>query len=89
MDQFWSEENGPQHGYENCGWMYQILPFIEQNNIYDLRRTAGLTAGGISDRPVVSFNCPSRQSRFADLGWQIFQLGDYAGVQGSENVPRL
>ena len=85
-NQFWSEENGPIHGYENCGWMYQILPFIEQNNIYDLRRSTGLTAGGISDRPVVTFNCPSRAGRFADLGWQIFQLGDYAGVQGSENV---
>lgn len=86
VNQFWNEENAPLHGYENCSWMYQILPFIEQNNVYDLRKTTGLTAGGISDKSVVTFNCPSREGRFADLGWQIFQLGDYAGVQGSENV---
>ena len=66
VNQFWNEENGPEWGYENCSWMFQILPYIEQNNIYDLRRSTGLTAGGISDKAVETFNCPSRDARFAD-----------------------
>ena len=32
--------------------------------------------------PLASASC----ARFADLGWTILQLGDYAGIMGSENI---
>ena len=84
--QLQAEETAPMHGFENLGWMYQLLPFIEQSNSADQRRTIAITGGGIAEFPVESFNCPSRDARFADLGWTILQLGDYAGIMGSENI---
>ena len=86
VDQYWSESTESVHGYENASWMYQILPFIEQNPMYDLRRTDGLL-NGISALPVATFNCPSRSARFANMGWTTFALGDYAGVMASWNKP--
>ena len=79
-----AEDNKAQYGYENCGFMYQILPFIEQNNIYDLRRDVGLSPpDGISAIEVPLFNCVSRDGRFCTAGIETFQLGDYAGVMGT------
>ncbi|MFT7631401.1 MAG: prepilin-type N-terminal cleavage/methylation domain-containing protein, partial [Mariniblastus sp.] len=86
VDQYWNESNKAIYGYENASWMYQILPFIEQNAVYDLRQTAGMQ-DGISPIPVKAFNCPSRGQRFANLGWTTFALGDYAGVMASHNDP--
>ena len=85
VNQYWNEQNAPAYGYENASWMFQILPYIEQNNMSDLRRTTGMLAPGISDKPVPIFNCPSRGARFANLGWTTFALGDYAGVMASWN----
>jgi hypothetical protein len=88
VNQYWSEQQGPIHGYENASWMFQILPFMEQNNLSEMRRSVGMTGpNGISVLPVVTFNCPSRTGRFANLGWATFALGDYAGVMGSWGAP--
>ncbi len=86
VDQFWNESNRAINGYENASWHYQILPFIEQNIMYELRETAGLL-DGISPLQVNAFNCPSRDNRFANMGWTTFALGDYAGVMASWNNP--
>lgn len=88
VNQFWNEQNAPNYGYENCSWMFQILPYMEQNNTADLRVSNGLTGpAGISDDRIEMFNCPSRGARFANLGWTTFALGDYAGVMASWNNP--
>ena len=88
VDQVIAEEKQSAYGYENCGWMYQVLPFVEQNNIYDLRRTVGLNPNdGISALEVSLFNCVSRSGRFCIRNVQIFQLGDYAGVMASWDHP--
>lgn len=88
VDQFWVEQNAALRGYENCSWMYQILPFMELNNLFDARREIGLTGPlGISATPVPAFNCPTRGSRFANLGWSLFALGDYAGVIATHTDP--
>ncbi len=77
------------YGFEGASWMYQILPYIEQQNLYDLRQGNGVVAGfvdtGLSETPVPAFNCPSRSGRFATIGTDIYALGDYAGVIGSWN----
>ena len=75
------------------GWMFQVLPFIEQQSTYDLRSQGSgwKTTGSASIRaiPVPAFNCPSRQGRFyIDSNNTPTMLGDYAGfgLMGSDNL---
>ena len=75
----------PELGFENAGWMYQLLPHIEQNNLADSRVSVGLLA--MSEAKVPIFNCPSRGARVGVLGIDTFNLGDYAGVMASWNAP--
>ncbi|MGD9632046.1 MAG: DUF1559 domain-containing protein [Pirellulales bacterium] len=87
-----AELSKPIYGYENASWMYQILPYIEEKSLYDLRRgdggtNAGFTKTGLSEKPVKVFNCPSRSNRFGIVGISIYALGDYAGVMAGWNDP--
>jgi prepilin-type N-terminal cleavage/methylation domain-containing protein len=82
----------PTYGYEGAGWMYQILPYLEEQNLYNLRRgdggtNAGFVDTGLAERSVALYNCPSRSGRFAVIGTDIYALGDYAGVMASWNDP--
>lgn len=91
--QFFSaeEEAKAKYGYENAGWMYQILPYMELQNLFDLRQGDGTNAGfidtGMIEIPVSSYNCPSRSNRLAINSTDIYRLGDYAGVIASHNDP--
>ncbi len=87
-DDFWANSFGNINGYEAAGWMYQILPYIEQDNIHNQRRTLGWDGGDspLIETPIQMFNCPSRGDRFGSwFGVFPVALGDYAGVMGSEN----
>src|SRR4051812_6832323 len=80
------------YGYEGASWMYQILPYIEQKSLYDLRAGdgaahAGFTLTGLSEIQVSLFNCPTRSRRFATIATDVYGLGDYAGVMSSWNDP--
>ncbi|TWU25871.1 DUF1559 domain-containing protein [Bythopirellula polymerisocia] len=82
----------PAYGYENASWMYQILPYIEQQNLANMRRgdgnlNAGFVETGLAEIPVSAFNCPTRSGRIATIGTDIYALGDYAGVMASWNDP--
>ncbi len=84
-EEYWYESTGSKHGYESGGWMFQILPYIEQNSLHDQRKQ-GWDGGGLVDTPVGLFNCPSRGDRFGSwFGVFPVALGDYAGVMGSWN----
>ena len=87
-EQYWAEQNAPQYGYENAGWMNQILPYVEQNNLAQLRQANGWFGGAqpIAQQTIPLYNCPSRGARIANLGWTTVALGDYAGVMGSWNL---
>jgi prepilin-type N-terminal cleavage/methylation domain-containing protein len=63
---------------ENLSWGYQILPFMEENNLFDLRSTAGLTPETLSE-PVEGMTCPTRGVRIIidQVGDATF-FGDYA-----------
>ncbi|MGI9429926.1 MAG: DUF1559 domain-containing protein [Bythopirellula sp.] len=83
---------GPLYGYEYASWMFQILPYLEQQSLHDLRGGDGSGNTGFSDTllaetPVAAFNCPSRQERFGILGADVFRFGDYAGVMASHCDP--
>jgi len=81
---------GQQWGYENLGWAYQILPFIEQNALHDKRAVDGYEGGNplLVESTVSAFNCPSRPDRQSiKSNGVVYALGDYAGVVGNWNQP--
>lgn len=86
---FWDtgEEFGQRFGHENLGWMYQVLPYIEQNNMYEQRGVSGYLGGArpLIETPIESFICTSRTRRLMSMGSYALALGDYAGIMGSWN----
>jgi prepilin-type N-terminal cleavage/methylation domain-containing protein/prepilin-type processing-associated H-X9-DG protein len=87
-DDFWGGSFGNLNGYESAGWMFQILKFIEQDNLEKQRTALGWDGGEnpLIETPVSIYNCPSRGSRFGSwYGAFPVALGDYAGFMGSEN----
>ncbi len=94
VEQFFNpaELSKAAYGYEGASWMYQILPFIEQQNLYNLRRgdgaaNAGFVKTGLAEKPVPTFNCPTRSGRLVVNGVDVYSLGDYAGVMANWNDP--
>jgi prepilin-type N-terminal cleavage/methylation domain-containing protein len=92
VSQFNSNEElvKPKYGFETASWMYQILPYIEQQALHDMRRgdgalNAGFIKTGMIEIPVAAFNCPSRTGRYAVHLTDIYALGDYAGVMASHS----
>ena len=84
MAGFWAG-GSPHTNYdrENLGWSYQILPFIEQNNLFSLRQSLGIfTGSSVVEDQVSLFNCPTRGDQRllidSDDGSQ-WALADYAG----------
>ncbi|MGD9127767.1 MAG: DUF1559 domain-containing protein, partial [Planctomycetia bacterium] len=52
------------------GWLYNILPYIEQNDVYQLGAGQGyavkMVAGGERNEiPIPTYNCPSRRKSIA------------------------
>jgi prepilin-type N-terminal cleavage/methylation domain-containing protein len=88
-----NEQMKASYGYEGASWMYQILPYLEEQTLYNLRRGSsgnaniGFVDTGLSEHPVSQFNCTSRPGRYATIGTDIYALGDYAGVMASWNDP--
>jgi prepilin-type N-terminal cleavage/methylation domain-containing protein len=94
VNQFLSQDEraAPKYGYENAGWMYQILPYMEEQSLFNLREGDGSGNIGFIDtrlieKPVAAFNCPTRFNRFGNDGLDVYALGDYAGVMASHNDP--
>ena len=76
-------------GYDLLGWTFQVLPFIEENSIYqsainapDLtQKIPGLNDYLMTQR-ITAFQCPTRGDRGSvpDGIGRVFQMTDYAGV---------
>lgn len=72
--------------FENWGWMYQVLPFIEEQSLHDLRADSGFsyTPGAIRSTVVSAFQCPSRSARIGiTASGDAVPLGDYCALVGS------
>lgn len=67
--------NNPASGYQQAGFFYQILPFVEQENIY---REPSNTV--IQATPIRLYFCPARRGPTTRLGagGQTLALNDYA-----------
>jgi prepilin-type N-terminal cleavage/methylation domain-containing protein/prepilin-type processing-associated H-X9-DG protein len=71
------------------GWTFQILPFIEENSVYQAATSAPditLPLPGIGDyltsQRIVAFQCPTRGDRgsIPDGTGRVYQMCDYAGI---------
>jgi prepilin-type N-terminal cleavage/methylation domain-containing protein len=71
------------------GWEYQLLPFIEQDNLYRIGQQSGpygwnsAIGKALVEVPVKTYNCPSRGGRRVSnvMPWgSVYAMGDYAGV---------
>ncbi|MEO1495523.1 MAG: DUF1559 domain-containing protein [Planctomycetota bacterium] len=87
-----NNQGNPLFGYEYAGWMFQILPYIEEQQLYDLRNgtddsNSGFEASGATEQAVQGFNCPSRENRVSIDDLTLYNLGDYAGVLASHHTP--
>lgn len=83
------EEFEARFGFENLGWMFQILDYIEQGNLADLRENFGYFGGGtpMLEQSIPTYVCPSRGQRFLDYVEGPRALSDYAGVMSGWNEP--
>jgi prepilin-type N-terminal cleavage/methylation domain-containing protein len=76
-------------GFCTKGWMYQILPYIEQDSLYQIGQANGVDAWvaalgkGVNNVPIKMYNCPSRggNRKSAVTAWNTqYAMGDYAGI---------
>lgn len=87
----------PTQGTENLSWIFQVLPFMEQQNLANRRaatRSLGVDANGLSlvGEPVPSLSCPSRGARFfitTSLEPGRHFISDYGGYWASNNTAAL
>jgi prepilin-type N-terminal cleavage/methylation domain-containing protein/prepilin-type processing-associated H-X9-DG protein len=77
------------YSFETMGWQYQILPFIEQDNLFRVGQRSGpynwdaMLGKSMVEVPVNIYNCPSRGAGRTSqaMPWgSIYAMGDYAGV---------
>jgi prepilin-type N-terminal cleavage/methylation domain-containing protein len=77
-----------QVGFDTMGWGYQILPFIEQDNLYKIGQASGpdgwnaAIGKSMTEVPVSLYLCPSRGNRVSvPASWgSVYAMGDYASV---------
>ncbi len=69
---------------QNWGWMYQILPFIEEGAIY-----SDLSDANVRKHPISLYFCPSRRSSVIKDhgGGDLRAVNDYAGNGGIQTSP--
>src|SRR5262245_3119326 len=63
------------------GWMFQILPYIEQDNLF--KRAVAVGSAGfeeIRQTPIKIYNCPSRRPADRSISANNHALNDYAAA---------
>jgi prepilin-type N-terminal cleavage/methylation domain-containing protein len=75
-------------GFETMGWGYQLLPFIEKDDVYQVGKNFGpwnvdpALGKAMVELEIKTYKCPSRSTReSAPMPWgSVYQMTDYAGV---------
>ena len=84
-DSYWNvvEEMEPCFGVENLGWTWQILNYMEGNNLVNQRQNLGIYQ--LSENGVDALICPSRGRRITVKFQHLFPVvqSDYAGVMAA------
>jgi prepilin-type N-terminal cleavage/methylation domain-containing protein/prepilin-type processing-associated H-X9-DG protein len=83
-----ASDGQPGVTFECMGWGYQLLPYIEQDNLYKIGQASGPYGWNASigkamvEVPVKIYNCPSRSNRVSvPASWgSVYAMGDYAGL---------
>ncbi len=76
------------HDVENLGWSYQILPFLEANNLFQLRSQIGLVPE-LLEQEMGFFVCPSRGTRvIVSTNGDTF-YGDYCGLFSGHSLANV
>ena len=89
QSQAWGNVTAQQVGFETLGWGYQILPFIEQDNLYKIGQATGVygwnaaIGKAMCEVPVKTYQCPSRSNRVSyPAPWgSVYAMNDYASVK--------
>jgi prepilin-type N-terminal cleavage/methylation domain-containing protein/prepilin-type processing-associated H-X9-DG protein len=76
-------------GFETKGWAYQLLPYIEQDNLYKIGQATGVygwnaaIGKAMCEVPVKTYQCPSRSNRVSyPAPWgSVYAMNDYASVK--------
>jgi prepilin-type N-terminal cleavage/methylation domain-containing protein len=77
-------------GIETRGWEYQILPFIEQDNLYRIGQQNSVfnwvasLGKALVEVPIKVYQCPSRGNGRVSIpaSWgTVYAMGDYAAVR--------
>lgn len=85
----WARPN-PDYPHEKMGWAYQILPFFEEQALYDLRETlygsAGDTDNLAGEAIVSTLHCPTRGvGSYTNAAGVTRYESDYASFRNGAN----
>lgn len=84
-------QNNPAWRLESLSWTFQILPYIEQQAVQNLRDPDLNWLDFVVQRPGVMFNCPSRGTERIHINLEYvrtFACGDYGwGIAPEEVFP--
>jgi prepilin-type processing-associated H-X9-DG protein len=77
-----------QDGFERAGWCFQLLPYIDQQILYDAGHKYGAwqdipsLGKRITEIPIAIYACPTRGKRISQptAEGRVYALNDYAGV---------
>ncbi len=89
----WFEADSKAHGMQGTSWMLRILPFMEQNSLFDQWDFTKSVIGNqsLAATNISAFYCPTRRANVDDYQAIMFQQwpsggNDYGGCDGRGNI---
>jgi prepilin-type N-terminal cleavage/methylation domain-containing protein/prepilin-type processing-associated H-X9-DG protein len=95
------EASRPPDFNQPGGWAYQILPDMEQDNLYKLASGTAANYYAMMETPIATFNCPARRTggpypigngtylNAGGIAATVLARGDYAACSGDSTADEL